>query len=205
MTMFAATLLALTTISSGATDQSATPAASQDARPIERPAAQPTDADRIRQRVKEGQQVRVTDDQGNEWRGRIAALAADRLTVVRRGRAPADVAYANIVRIDRPHDGLTNGAAIGFAAGAAFGLASVIAEANRDCVPEAFFSCFDPTPAPYVLVPAVVGGLGAAIGVGVDALIRRDPNLYRRAGAVRLTVVPTVAPGARGVAVALRW
>src|SRR4026207_2270824 len=55
------------------------------------PAARPagaSDADAIRQRVKEGQKVRVTDDQGREWQGRIDALAPDNLGLLTQGRQP---------------------------------------------------------------------------------------------------------------------
>ena len=41
-----------------------------------------SDAERIRQRVKAGQNVRITDDEGHEWRGRIDTFAPDNLTVV---------------------------------------------------------------------------------------------------------------------------
>jgi hypothetical protein len=162
------------------------------------------DAEEIGRRVKEGQKVRITDDQGREWRGRIATLAPDTLTLVMPDRREVDFGYGNILRIDRPHDSLANGALIGLASGAALGLLGVLAEENAECEP-GFFSCGDPTGAAYVAVPAVLGGLGAAIGVGIDALIRRDPNLYQRGGQARVIVSPALGHGVRGVAVTLRW
>ena len=89
-----------------------------------------SDADAIRQRVREGQKVRVTDDQGREWQGRIEALAPDNLVLLTKDRQRRDVPYAAILRIDRPNDTLANGARIGFASGAAFGMLAVIAEAK---------------------------------------------------------------------------
>ena len=205
MLMTAATLLVVTALSAGVSDACAFFAVEQELGSSAQGASPQTDADRIRERVNEGDQVRITDDQGHEWRGRIGALAADTLTVVTRDRQRADLRYASILRIDRPHDSLANGALIGLSAGAALGLIAVISEENASCDPGAFFSCSDPTPAAYVVIPAILGGLGAAMGVGIDALIRREPNLYRRAGGGRVTVVPALGHGKRSVAVALRW
>jgi hypothetical protein len=205
MITFAATVLLATALSPGMIEPGLPAPAGQAPGATAQAAPPPNDTDRIRQRVKEGQQVRITDDKGQEWRGRISALAADGLTVVTRDRQRTDIAYGSILRIDRPEDSLANGALIGLGAGAALGFASVIAEENAECEPGGFFSCGDPTAAAYVVIPAILGGLVAAVGVGVDALIRRDPTLYRRAGGARLTVVPVLGPGTRGVAAALRW
>ena len=73
------------------------------------------------------------------------------------------VAYAVIIRIDRPPDTLGNGALIGFVSGAVYGMLAVIAEENADCDPGAFFSCSDPTAAAYVLIPPVTGAIGAGL------------------------------------------
>ena len=168
-------------------------------------ATPPSEATVIRQRVKENQQVRLIDDQGREWQGRIAALTPDSLTLVTRDRKKWDVPYGTILRIDRPHDGVANGAAIGFISGAVLGLAAVITEEADDCEPDfGFFSCSDPTAGAYVLAPLVIGGLGAGIGVGIDALIRRDGNLYRRSD-TRVALAPALGRGVRGFRVSVRW
>ena len=159
-----------------------------------------SDADRIRQRVKEGQKVRITDDQGREWHGRIGTLTPDSLTVVTDDRERKDLPYGTILRIDRPHDSLANGALIGFASGAALGLGVVIGEESNDCEPGVFFSCGEPTGGAYVAGPLVFGGLGAAVGVGIDALIRKDPRLFQRTGPARVTLAPAV-----GRVSALSW
>jgi hypothetical protein len=163
-----------------------------------------SDADAIRQRVKEGQKVRITDDQGREWRGRIGTFTPDKLTLITSDRQQRDVPYGTILRIDRPHDGLGNGALIGLGTGAAVGLLAVISE-ESNCEPTEFFGCGDPIGAAYIAAPLVIGGLGAAIGVGIDALIKKDPTLFRRSGASRVTLAPTIARGVRGVTVSMRW
>lgn len=163
-----------------------------------------TEADAIRQRVKQGQKVRVTDDQGREWHGRIEALARDNLVLQTRDRQRHDVPYATILRIDRPRDTLSNGAMIGFLSGAALGLLAVVAEDTGTC--EGFFGSGDCAvdSAAYVVVPALFGGAGAGIGIGIDALVTRDPTLFRR-GAPRVVLTPSLAPGVRGVSLSVRW
>jgi hypothetical protein len=161
-------------------------------------------ADAIRRRVKEGQKVRVTDDQGREWQGRIEAFAADSLVLLAKDRQRRDIPYATILRIDRPHDTLANGALIGFVSGAVYGLLAVAVEENADCEPGAFFSCGDPTAAAYVLIPAILGGVGSGIGVGIDALVRRDPTLFRR-GDSRVVLAPSLGRGVRGLSLSVRW
>ena len=99
--------------------------------PVMQAATVESNAEAIRRRVAEGQQVRITDDEGREWRGRIQVLARDTLTLVLKDRQQRDVPYGNIIRIDRPHDSLANGALIGFAAGAGLGLFAVISEENE--------------------------------------------------------------------------
>ena len=164
----------------------------------------PDDATAIRQRVKEGQKVRITDDQGRELQGRIGEFTSNALVLVTRDQQRRDVPYGTIIRIDRPHDGLANGAAIGFLSGAALGLLALIAEENADCDPGAFFSCGDPTAGAYAVIPLVFGGVGAGVGVGIDAMIRRESNLFRR-GDSRVAIAPTFGAGVRGVRVAVRW
>ena len=168
--------------------------------------AQPShnEAEEIRRLVAVGQKVLITDDQGRQLDGQIGTLSADRLTVLSR-RASSDIQYANIVRIDRPRDGLGNGALWGFGIGAGLGLAAVIDEEFGECEPAGFFSCGDPPAAAYLVFPLITGGIGAAIGVGIDAVIRREPNIYRRGATRRVSVMPMLGRGRTGAAVALSW
>jgi hypothetical protein len=99
---------------------------------------------------------------------------------------------------------LANGAPIGFVSGAAYGLLAVVAEENADCDPGAIFSCGDPAAAAYVVIPPVLGAIGAGIGVAIDALIRRDPPLFRR-GDSRVMLAPSLGGGVRGFSLSVRW
>lgn len=200
MTIVLGSLIVFSTLVGGS-DPGRSPAPEQEK---SAPASAAGDAAAIRQRVKENQKVRVIDDQGREWHGRIAALTPDSMTMITKNQERRDVPYGTILRIDRPHDGLANGAGIGFVTGAAFGFLAVLSEESAECEPGGFWSCGDPTAGAYAVVPAVFGGLGAAIGVGVDALIRRDGNLWRRS-ATRVSLAPSAGRGMRGLQVSVRW
>ena len=203
-TVFSASLLFMTILASGSDGSGKAIASAQESTSGLQAGSAQSDADRIRQRVKEDQKVRITDDQGREWHGRIEALTPDHLTVVTHDRQRTDLPYETILRIDRPHDSLANGALIGLASGAALGVGLVIAE--EDCEPDmGFFGCEEPTVAAYVVAPLITGGLGAAIGVGIDALIKKDPNLFLRTGGARVRLAPAVGPGLRAVMVSVRW
>ena len=167
------------------------------------PATAQTTADAIRSTIKEGQKVSITDDHGREFKGRISRLTGGSLSLLE-SKTSTDIPYDQIVRIDRPHDGLGNGALIGFGVGAALGFAAVVSEDTRSCDPDVLFDCSDPNPGGYAALTAIAGGLGAAIGAGVDALIHRNPSLYRR-GNTRITMTPAIAPGKRAALLAVSW
>ena len=199
----AAALAIVTMLSSGPAPARGVPV-QEKTHPSVAGAADPSQADTIRRRLKKDQKVRVTDDQGREWQGRIDAFDPDKLVLLTKDRQRQEISYAAIVRIDRPHDTLANGALIGFVSGAAFGLAAVLAEENADCEPGVFFSCGDPTTAAYAVIPGLLGGLGAGIGLGIDALIRRDPALFRR-GDPRVVLAPSLGRGVTGLRLSVRW
>ena len=135
-----------------------------------------TDVENIRSRVKDGQKVSVTDDGGQVFDGRISAMTADGLRI-QTSKMTADVRFDRIVRIDRPNDG----------------------------DPQEWFDCSDPTAGGYVAAALVGAGLGTAIGVGVDALIHRQREIYHRAGVAHATVAPALGRGVRGAVVTLTW
>lgn len=203
MTTVVATLALMTTLWSGPDAPGRSFVVGQEKSPAAQSAG-PKDADAIRQRVKERQKVRITDDQGREWHGRIEALATENLVLLMKDRQRHDIPYATIVAIERPQDTLDNGALVGLVSGAGVGVLAVIAEENAGCDPGAFFSCGDPTAAAYFLIPAVTGAIGTGVGVAIDALIRRDPTLFRR-GESRVALAPALGRGIRGLSLSVRW
>lgn len=204
MTLALVTLLPMTVTVAAVAARGPAGAAEQQDPGATAPQPRHDEAEEIRGLVAIGQKVLITDDHGRQVEGRIGTLSADRLTIVSR-RDTSDVQYASIVRIDRPRDGLGNGALWGFGIGAGVGLAAVIDEEFGECEPAGFFSCGDPEPAAYFVFPLITGGIGAAIGAGIDAAIRREPNIYRRGAAPRVSVMPTLGRDLRRVTVALSW
>jgi hypothetical protein len=156
-------------------------------------------ADEIRRRVKEGQKILIVDDQGRELTGRIGELRADALMLLV-GRDRSDVPYDRILRIDRPRDGVSDGALKGLGIGVGLGLLAGLAAAADDSDFLDFgFADVAPIAAP------VLGGIGALFGLALDASIRHQPNLYRRTSATRINLSPTVGRGRRGMAISVSW
>ena len=152
MTLMISAALLVSALAPGATGSGKALADAPATPPVTQAATGESDAEAIRRRVAEGQQVRITDDEGREWRGRIQVLARDTLTLVLKDRQQRDVPYGNIIRIDRPHDSLANGALIGFAAGAGLGLFAVISEENAECQPGGSSAAAIPPQAPRPIV-----------------------------------------------------
>jgi hypothetical protein len=166
-----------------------------------------TEADDIRAQVKEGQKVSITNDQGYEFNGRITAITADALTITPKEAPPMVVPYAQIVRIDHPHDTLENGALIGLTFGAALGVVAMVDEAHRSCTPDFGWGgdCSDPTGESYIGGALFAGGLGLAVGVAFDAMIRRDRGIYRRGERAQVGLSPVLARGRRGAVLSMSW
>lgn len=165
------------------------------------PASAQDTADQIRGRLKDGQKVSVTDEQGREFKGRVVNMASDVLTLAN-SRDRADIRYEQIVKIERS-DGLLNGTLIGLGIGAALGLA-VVGDSSG-CDEGAFLFCGDPDAGNYVATALVFGGIGAGIGVGIDALIGRHRNIYQRGSVPRISFVPAVGRSGASAMVAVSW
>ena len=83
----------------------------------------------------------------------------------------------------------------------------MLADDTPSCDPYAFY-CSPPPRAGaggYFAATLITGGLGAAVGVGVDALIRPDRRIYRRGDGTRLTFRPAFAPRVRGAVLSMAW
>jgi hypothetical protein len=149
------------------------------------------------ERIRPGHAVYVTDEQGEQTRGRLHEVSRSALTMsVADGvlRFPAD----RIRSIDRYGDPLWNGLAIGLG----FGTAMALFADQRE-VP-----CADGRPG--VCRDAELGSrLGAiavfgAVGTGIDALIRGRTPAYRapdQRSSSSLVISPSASP--RGAAVIL--
>jgi hypothetical protein len=92
----------------------------------------------------------------------------------------------------RRNDSVLNGALIGAAAG--LGGTLLLCRAM-----EPWDVCNDPGP----LLRG--SALGAAIGIGIDALIRERETVYRPAGSPQLHMAPVLRRGAKGVQLGVRF
>lgn len=122
--------------------------------------------------VKPGDKITVVDVTGREATARIGKLSRDTLTLTTPA-GPRDLGEAEVSEIRRRRDdSLKNGAIIGAVAAAAYFLtmAAVLRDADGGDV---------------IIGRAVAGGvlfagMGAAAGVGIDAMITRKQVIYRK-------------------------
>ena len=150
--------------------------------------------------VRRGQTVEILDDQQRTIRGKVAALSLESISLVVDGKA-TEIYIDHISRIVRRGDSVWNGALIGLAAGAATGFLAV---SSGSCDPRAWGPCFD-EPRFVAAVTLLFGGVGAGVGAGVDALIRRERVVYQRGASPVARVIPLVGKEGGGARVAVSW
>lgn len=149
--------------------------------------------DQLRVLVKSGDTLTVTDGTGERLRGKLADLSASSLVLeiagTRRLFQDTDVAIIE----KRGADSLRNGTLIGMAIGGGlFGPA--IGAATRDWG--------------FAVVGGLIyAGIGAGIGVGVDALIEGPRLIYAAAPSRRTTfnIAPILGRSRKGVLLSLRY
>ena len=156
------------------------------------------DFTQLNTRLRPGDTVWVTDAQGREVKGQISALGADALTLEGGGGRTFGAPDVRTIEVRRS-DSLGNGALIGLGIGGGLTLGLCLANADSNdagwCAAAA----------------AIYAGIGAAIGVGIDAMIPGKKLVaYRAPGAAgapsaRLSLAPFVTPRAKGVALAFSF
>ena len=145
--------------------------------------------------VQPGDTLTVTDNAGVRVRGKLVQMSPTSL-VLDVSRTLRQFQESDIHEIKRRGDSLKNGALIGFAIGGAFAAYAVTAQLPSD----------DYNGDEYIAFVPLLGGIGAAIGVGIDALIRGDRVLYARPQASQpsVSVAPIVRRGQKGVLMSVR-
>jgi hypothetical protein len=143
----------------------------------------------LRLLVRVGETVTIRDAQGAETKGRILNLSPAALQVMVKGEhrtlAEADVSTL----LQRRQDSLGNGALWGFGTGVALFGSALAVVGCEGCGVWA------------IPVGLIYGGLGAGIGVGLDALHTSSKVIYERAPTVaRVRFAPVVSGSRRGVA-----
>jgi hypothetical protein len=159
-----------------------------------------TSLSELRLLVRNGDSVSVVDPTGKTATGRIAELSTSSLRLLVDGHT-REFTQNRISEIhQRRSDSLANGAIIGALAGAGVGITGVVVVTSKGC-----YGCSWDSPAIPVGVVGLYSAMGAGIGVGVDALIRRRTVIYSSAPMGRTTtrVSPTLRPDQKSVRVAI--
>jgi hypothetical protein len=148
--------------------------------------------------IKLGDLVSLTDSDGKRVEGKVTDLTVSSLTLLLDGSGTKSVFREATVSRIVIKDSRRNGALIGLAAGAIPGV--ILGFGFKEyCYNEAS-SC----PAAPFGMGAVFGGIGAAIGAGIDGLIHKSIRVARRPGAT-LNLSPIVAPNTQGIRVSIRF
>jgi hypothetical protein len=146
----------------------------------------------LRLLVRPGDNVTVTDVSGREVSGKITDLSASSLALMVDGQ-PREWRETEVATIrQRRGDSLGNGALIGLGIGAGVTAIGIAILANGDT--------YDVNGGEAALVTAIYGGLGAAIGTGIDALITRRQVVFekRSASGIAFQVAPLLTPTRTG-------
>jgi multidrug efflux pump subunit AcrA (membrane-fusion protein) len=140
----------------------------------------------LRQTLKVGQRVVVTDESGQKSKGRVDELSTSSFTV-----GPRTFTEVTVTEIRIP-DPLWNGALIGAAIGA--GLAT-------------WDYMIDPSEPGNAAIFTVAIGLGTAIGAGIDALTSREGKLLYAAPRQRrgLMISPLIEKHRQAAFVSFRF
>jgi hypothetical protein len=138
--------------------------------------------------------ISITDAQGQVVTGRVLEVTPDVVTV-RKADHRFDVPFSEIVAIDEI-DHLGNGALVGVIVGAGLFVADVLVS-RADGI--------ELTGAGYAVFGAIYGGLGAAAGAGVDALIGGNRRIYRRGTTARISVSPILWSNQSGAVIGISW
>ncbi len=166
--------------------------------PAARAQAIATSFDQLRVLVKPGDSVTVTDAAGQEATGKIRSLSSSSLELSV-GEMPRAFAESDVRTVSQSrHASFRAGAKWGFLVGAGLGLLGGLTgeEGPNDYE-------YGGRAGLTAIGIATLGGLGAAIGVGVASGIRGPHVIYagRPRSSSQLTVSPVLLAGRKGVAV----
>jgi hypothetical protein len=151
-----------------------------------------TNFEELRLKVRPGATVYVTDENGREYAATVVSISATTLAVSVGGK-DRRLEQVSVRRIrQRLPDSLWSGVLIGGGIGVALGALSV--GLSDDCSGGCAAS------------PVISGAMFAAIGAGIDALIKGKKVIYEpSAGRLAWSLSPVVAPRAAGARVTLAF
>ena len=131
--------------------------------------------EQLRVLVKAGETLTVTDNSGQPVRGKLARLSAGSLVLDVSG-THREFQSTDVNTIEkRGSDSLKNGALIGMAVGGGLAAAAMAATLGNS----------DANAGVFVVGALLYGGIGAGIGVGIDALVEGRRVIYASSGSAR--------------------
>lgn len=142
-----------------------------------------SDMTALAKKLKAGEQVVVTTQDGAEVQGRFADASATGLSLQSNG-ARQQLPAGQVRRVQVRRNGILLGAVIGAGAGAALGLALMSAAQNEGGNEATAF--------------ALPLAAGAGAGIAIDALLVKPRTVFERQPAVRTTLLPLVSPNMIG-------
>ena len=198
MTPRLVTLSRTLVLSVGITAVGSSIASAQALAPGGAPAASASTTAPVFARAIQGKHVWISAD-GARVRGLVTSLDPTSLVLVEDG-VPTTIPYKSIVRVEKSTHRLRNGTLIGLAAGA--GLGAWVAAAYCS---EGYCSAGE-----MIGAPLFYGGLGAAAGVGIGAIVnaakKNGDVLYdARRGTTTMSLAPILSPTHKGAAFSMTW
>lgn len=152
-----------------------------------------TSVAQLRDRLRAGDRLTITltDASGTRRHGRFVTIDDETRLLVDRDHRQEAVAFDRIARIRRRRNGVTPGAIIGAAAGAALSIPMVMYLENEGGNEAAGV--------------AMLVGMGLGAGVGLDALLSMPRTVYERQRRTMIAVIPLAGPERLGVVARVRF
>ncbi len=149
--------------------------------------------DQLRVLVKPGDTLTITDANGSRTQGRLSELTGSSMVLNVAGALRHFQGTDVDTIAKRGPDSLKNGALTGMAIGA--GLTALAIGASGISSQDAGW---------VALVALLYGGVGAGIGVGVDALIEGNRVIYARSSSTTFNIAPIVRGRSKGLMLRLK-
>jgi hypothetical protein len=148
-----------------------------------------SDFSQLQTTLKQNDKLTVTTDAGIEVKGKLISASPDQIVLNLKGQ-PQQIPASKILRVQRKRNGVLLGALIGMGAG---------------ILPAVMLSEYTSNEGGNSAAALVPIGLGAAIGIGVDALLAKNHTMYQRNPNQRLTLSPVLDRNRVGARVAWRF
>ena len=148
-----------------------------------------SDFSQLETTLKQNDQLTLTTDSGTKIKGKLIQASPDQITVKLKGGSQ-QIPASRILKVQRSRNGVLLGAVIGAGVGIlpALALSEYAHNEGGDSA--------------IALIPI---GLGAAVGIGIDALLSTKRTMYERNPNQRLTLSPVLDRNRVGARVAWRF